>query len=185
MKTVNLTFFVVCVFLATANAFSLVKDGPALIPRIVGGENAKEGQFPYQVSLRTKFDRRHFCGGVILSSRFIVTAAHCTTGDHAIPQNLIAVVGALHRVYGGVDVELDKITAHEKWDSIEIVNDISLLRTSKEMVFSKTIQAIALPTHNDAGNTPVILSGWGRTSVSYTYIFSNFCSARRIGFFDF
>lgn len=43
--------------------------------RIVGGATASEGQFPHQISL--KFLNIHNCGGSILSSTYIVTAAHC------------------------------------------------------------------------------------------------------------
>lgn len=40
--------------------------------RIVGGEIAERGQFPYQVQLQ--FVGTHFCGGAILNENWIVTA---------------------------------------------------------------------------------------------------------------
>lgn len=43
--------------------------------RVIGGSDAQEGQFPYQVSLRV--GGLHVCGGTIISSHFILTAAHC------------------------------------------------------------------------------------------------------------
>lgn len=46
--------------------------------KIVGGDNASPGQFPYQVSLRK--NKSHFCGGSIIDSRTILTAAHCVEG---------------------------------------------------------------------------------------------------------
>lgn len=46
--------------------------------RIVGGQTAQEGQFPYQVSLRA--NGNHFCGGSIVNEYWIVTAAHCLYG---------------------------------------------------------------------------------------------------------
>lgn len=43
--------------------------------RIVGGDDASPGQFPYQISLRIKDS--HTCGGSIIDNEWILTAAHC------------------------------------------------------------------------------------------------------------
>lgn len=52
---------------------------PAYTPdqsRIVGGVNAKEGEFPWMVYL---YDLRQgqFCGGTLIGHEWVVTAAHC------------------------------------------------------------------------------------------------------------
>lgn len=134
--------------------------------RIVGGNDAKEGQFPYQASLQNRYNKEHFCGASILNSRFLLTAAHCT--DHASTMFIYAVIGALRRLHGGVAINLDKITPHENYSNELIENDIALLRTTNEIIFTDFIQPIALPTHNipDEENIAVIVSGWGQTSVS-------------------
>lgn len=46
-------------------------------PLIIGGNEAKDGQFPYMVSLRLYGS--HMCGGSIISDHWILTAAHCLT----------------------------------------------------------------------------------------------------------
>ncbi|CAB0044491.1 unnamed protein product [Trichogramma brassicae] len=43
--------------------------------RIVGGENAVPREFPWLVSITRKGG--HFCGGSIINSKFVLTAAHC------------------------------------------------------------------------------------------------------------
>lgn len=48
--------------------------------RIVGGSDAEPGQFPHIVSLRWAYLGSHFCGGAIVSSVYILSAAHCTRG---------------------------------------------------------------------------------------------------------
>lgn len=66
------------------------KSSAKLSERIYGGERASPGQFPHQVSIRAPwfFDNAkwHVCGGVIISDRFILTAANCTQGDLLFPQ---------------------------------------------------------------------------------------------------
>ena len=51
--------------------------------RIVGGEEAADGEFPWQVSLRSvgSIGATHFCGGSIIDQNWILTAAHCCAGQ--------------------------------------------------------------------------------------------------------
>ena len=43
--------------------------------RITGGSTASRGQFPWQVALT--IDAAYFCGGSLISNRWVLTAAHC------------------------------------------------------------------------------------------------------------
>lgn len=49
---------------------------PIISERIVGGNETTIELFPWQVSLQ--LNARHVCGGAIISSLWILSAAHCT-----------------------------------------------------------------------------------------------------------
>lgn len=52
------------------------------IKAIIGGQNAKPGEFSYIVSLRNETDL-HYCGGVLITRKHVVTVAHCLYTDES------------------------------------------------------------------------------------------------------
>lgn len=153
MKAVNLILLVAFIALASAKI--------ALESRIINGKDAEEGQFPYQASLRSRFDDEHRCGAAILNDRFLLTAAHCCQDGHRLPKNVYAIVGALRRTSGGIKMDVDKITSHGSFDFSTTKNDIALIRTTEKIIFNDKVQPIALPKDDVADGKEVIVSGWG------------------------
>lgn len=51
-------------------------------PKIVGGDFAKEKQFPHQIAIYNKGAFR--CGGSIISKNWIVTASHCVLNGNDV-----------------------------------------------------------------------------------------------------
>lgn len=156
------------IVLAIFGVFATTTAKSVYEPRIVNGENAQEGQFPYTASLRNAAVG-HFCGASILSSRFLLTAAHCCMADNASPKNVVAVVGALRRSSGGVTMKVDTITPHHGFVYYGFKNDIALIRTATEINFNDNIKPIALPTENlsEGKSIRAVLSGWGRHKVRH------------------
>lgn len=66
--------FKVLVALVVLGSILLVQSGETVSGFIAGGKDAVPGQFPYLVSLR-RADDLNFCGGAILNTRWILTAA--------------------------------------------------------------------------------------------------------------
>lgn len=126
----------------------------------MGGQDASPGQFPYQISLRSR-GNRHFCGGSILTGKWVISAAHCTAGR--TPNDVIVAVGSIW-ILGGDSYDVDKIISHENYDSFLIVNDITLLRTAIRLAFSEHVQPIAIAPNFVDTPQSAVASGFGLLS---------------------
>nr|XP_034195401.1 chymotrypsin-2-like [Osmia lignaria] len=132
-------------------------------PRIVNGEDAKEGEFPYQVSLQNKDSSFHFCGGSVLNENYVITAAHCVEGKTAASIKVIA--GTINLAAQKSEYNVKKIIIHEKYDEADSwKNDIALLKVDKSFVKSQQVAFVPLPPKNQVvkANDKAVVSGWGR-----------------------
>ncbi|XP_063707215.1 brachyurin-like [Culicoides brevitarsis] len=136
--------------------------------RIVGGLEAREGQFPYQAALFVSTSQgTFFCGGSLVNNDYVLTAAHCVD----IADSVEVVLGA-HNIRENEQsqkkfvVPKENIKFHENWNANQIRNDIAILRLPERVTFNERIQAIELPRHKDRENSyaqePCTTSGWGK-----------------------
>lgn len=101
-----LIIYVTCLALVSAN---LIKNNIKQ-EKIVGGQEAKDGAAPYQVSLQIR--KSHLCGGAIIHEQFIVTAAHCLAGQKA--ENFEVLVGTNDVKNGGEYYDSDLLLIHSR-----------------------------------------------------------------------
>uniref|UniRef100_A0A8C9QUW2 Peptidase S1 domain-containing protein n=1 Tax=Spermophilus dauricus TaxID=99837 RepID=A0A8C9QUW2_SPEDA len=133
--------------------------------RVVGGDNAVPHSWPWQISLQYLKDDtwRHTCGGTLISSNFVLTAAHCIS-------NTLTYRVALGKhdltvdEEGSLFVGVDTIYVHEKWNSFLVRNDIALIKLAEPVELSDTIQVACLPEKDSVlpQDYSCFVTGWGR-----------------------
>jgi secreted trypsin-like serine protease len=154
-------FRAVVVLAVFSVAFGFPSTETARHGRIVGGQKAREGQFPYMVSLRASFrPYEHGCGGFIINSRWIGSVAHCTMSvlNHMLT---VAVVGTITTSEGGTTYRFKRWYNHPEHIYYERRHDIGLGRTRSEIVFTSLVQPIPLGSEFVGAGVKAIISGWG------------------------
>ncbi|CAL8118290.1 unnamed protein product [Orchesella dallaii] len=133
--------------------------------RIIGGAFATEGEFPYQVSLA--YDGDFLCGGSILSTLLILTAAHCV--KYKRPSRLHVIAGHHDISNGSVGTGFEQlrnaryIYMHENYVWETDVNDIAIIVLNAPLQYSSHVQNISLPQINEEFDGYATVTGWGRT----------------------
>lgn len=130
-------------------------------PRVVGGQEASVESWPWQVSIQ--YNKQHVCGGSILDSHWILTAAHCFR-KHLDVSNWKVRVGSdkLDNV-PSLTVAKIFVTEHEPLYPKE--KDIALVKLQFPLTFSATVRPICLPFSDEEliPATPLWIVGWGFT----------------------
>jgi secreted trypsin-like serine protease len=136
---------------------------------IVGGQNAAPHEFPFMVHLKSFLgtDGSYSqCGGSILSSKHILTAAHCVYFDNL--RYIQVIAGDYNRDRTDDAVTQDrwavKIT-YAGYNPTTLVNDIAILELQYDLTWSNTVSQACLASGSDtyAGWQGTVI-GWGRTS---------------------
>lgn len=130
--------------------------------RIVGGFQIDIAEVPYQVSLQR--GGYHFCGGSIISPRWVLTAAHCTEGN-SNPSSYTIRAGSSDRTNGGVLLKVKSVIAHPAYDNENLNYDFSLLELAENIGFGRSIQSVSLPEADEISDdgSMCTVSGWGDT----------------------
>jgi len=154
---------------------------------IVGGVSAKKGEFPFlaligekkegrEVCLPRKpcyveYENRWNCGGNIINTRWVLTAAHCKprnqtfivrVGEHVLE-------GALAQDPDITDMEIDiqYFIVHQDYETKPpYLNDIALVRLPSPARPSQVVQVVCLPSEHlrpDSTEAGVVV-GWGKTA---------------------
>ncbi|XP_023656900.1 serine protease hepsin [Paramormyrops kingsleyae] len=140
--------------------------------RIVGGLDARQGSWPWQVSLQ--YDGVHQCGGSIISDRWIVSAAHCFPERYRHVARWRVLLGSIYKAHTHSSVhtaEVQTVVFHSSYLPFVDPNvddnsrDIAVLALTSRLQFTEYIQPVCLPTYGQRlidGQMGTV-TGWGNT----------------------
>ncbi|XP_033732745.1 serine protease 27-like [Pecten maximus] len=135
------------------------------VPRIIGGNDAGEDAWPWQVLLLHK--NRFMCGGTLLNADTVLTMAHCTkrmrrkffrvkVGEYDRKKNERSTRGEMR-------IKVKKIIKHPDYDRYSGKNDLSILKLERCVKFCKYIRPIPKLADDsvDPTNRTCYVTGWG------------------------
>ncbi|XP_050527110.1 serine protease filzig-like [Daktulosphaira vitifoliae] len=137
--------------------------------RIVGGTGSSFGEWPWQVLVKEStwlgLFTKNKCGGVLITQKYVISAAHCQPGFLA---HLVAVFGE-YDITGEVESKrsiskkIKRVIVHRQYDAATFENDIALLELESPVSYDQHIVPICMPDEDDdfTGRMAVV-TGWGR-----------------------
>ena len=134
-----------------------------LAPRIVGGAPTTITDVPWQVLL---IAGGKLCGGSIISSTWILTAAHCVNGLSPSQVSVYSGISNDSQRASVTPIGVASIAVYPDFAPQSNANDIALINLTTPITPGPGAQVVALPIAQDPATWPPVgteatISGWG------------------------
>lgn len=149
--------------------------GGAASSRVVGGEPAKIGHWPWIAALGysnpSGGEPLFLCGGTLVGRKHVVTAAHCVRDDLSFV--LLGEISVNNNTHGAKpqQVAVTRALKHPNYNHRAFANDIAVLELSRYVDVTPWVRPICLPSKapslkDDTDHTDVVgdrahIAGWG------------------------
>nr|AHY81253.1 trypsin precursor [Lygus lineolaris] len=137
------------------------------LTRIVGGDFYKPHKYPFiaGVAMSSGGGWKPFCGGSILTTNHVLTAAHCTNDVIGLRTQLAVLLGTYDMTKPDPSAEaipVGSVVQHQEFNCKNLLNDIALLVLSKSITFNTNIGPVCMPQPGlDITSQTVKILGWG------------------------
>jgi len=160
---VGLTAAATVEYVCLPNATCGCSLNSAVLTRIVGGEQAESDTWGWAASI--SIGNSHICGGSLISSTLILTAAHCLMAIKSI-SSLRINLGSKYLSTIRQQRNVSNVYIHQDYDSNSFANDIAMIRLASSVnMTDHSIALICLPSVVDTEYPPtgakVVAIGWG------------------------
>ncbi|CAF1493852.1 unnamed protein product [Rotaria sp. Silwood1] len=137
-----------------------------ILTKIIGGEEATMNSWGWAVSIR--FRNNHICGGSLISSELVLTAAHCLVSKKTL-SSLSVTAGSHYLSIINQQRSISEISIHQNFNTMTYINDIAIIRLSSPFDMNdRSLAVICLPPpilEYPQNDTIVIAIGWGVLSM--------------------
>ena len=143
---------------------------PTPDPKIVGGEPADFGEYPFMVALLFEPTagndfQKQYCGGSLIASKWVLTAAHCVDFLNSADEVAVAVDRTHLNSTEGTRRAVKAFYIHPDWDPNALSPDVALLELKQPVTGVTPIRlASAADDVFEAPGTLLTVIGWGNTS---------------------
>ena len=150
-------------------------------PDVVNGVEGPSPDFGFLVALGDRvyyedygMDKAQFCGGSLVTSALVITAAHCVSDARAA--DLVVGTADIDGDLSGADMRISYVSAikvHPNYDTRSQENDVAVLTLTTPLRGVPTVQPVTAQEAATltAARAPVSVAGWGATNESKPWRF--------------